>query len=811
MSWFNRDVRKPRRVKPPVARLEGVEAEENRIRKKALYAKAGIFVVLVLLTLGTFVRTDTLEQAVQVGDVWRQDNLSAPFVFAIEKPADLRESERREVRESTPPIFHRDPNALLNALVRRDSLMAQVDRALAALASYQSNLLSGRGQDAVDDSLRFEGIRQRMGVPITSRQWRELSESYNERIPGKSTTSRIPQTGPRLDRSLMLQVWPIATQLLTAGILDIPSDSVRAPRVDIRNRDTRRQNQVSAETVRDLPEARRTARDNMTLSYPDRPDTVAIAMSFFGLVVRPTLIFDATETENAWRQAELAISPNAGGVQANEVIVRRGDVITPEIQRKIVSLDKAVSQRGGARLAWQTTAGQLMLTLAIYVWFFLYLYLLRRGIFRDNRMVLVIAILFALVIVLYGAALRIPGVDMYMVPVAIAAVLMTIIFDSRVAIFGLLVLSIFGSVLLNMDLVYLISTLFAGTLGVFSVRDIRNRGQFFLSAGVVYLGYAIILTAAFLLESTSLDRFLSQLLFVGVNSILVLLAYGFLWVFERAFGLTTDVTLLELSDTNRPLLKELSLRASGTFNHTLQVANLAEAAASAIGANALLTRVGALYHDVGKMDKPEYFVENQRGGANPHDLLKPRMSALIIASHVKEGLVEAESYGLPEAVSKFIPMHHGTTRIEYFYRRAMDAATEETGAVMESDFRYPGPRPDSKETAILMLADSAEAASRALDSPNHKKLKTLIDGLVDARTSDHQLDDTDLTFRDLTTIKATFLNLLVGQFHGRVKYPEDANNAEIEPADEAAASMPLQKDSLGPGELEIVSGGQDLP
>ncbi|MFT5144135.1 MAG: putative nucleotidyltransferase with HDIG domain [Rhodothermales bacterium] len=807
MSWFNRDVRKPRRVKTPTGRLGGVEAGETRIRKKALYVKAAIFLALVLLTLAAFVRSDSLDQVVQVGDVWRQDNLSAPFVFAIEKPAEVRESERIEVRESTPPVFHRDPDALIVAQIRRDTLTAQVARALAAGAAYKSNLLSGRLREAEADSLTFERIRQQTGVPITIRQWQLLSDSYNERIPGKSTTSRSPQTGPRLDIGLMLQVWSIASQLASAGIVDIPRDSIRAQQVDIRNRDTRRQNQVSAETVRDVQEAKQTASDNITLSYPNRPDTVAIAMSFFGYVVRPTLLLDATATRDAWRQAELAISPNAGGVQANEVIVRRGDIITPEIQRKIISLEKAVSERGGARLAWQTIAGQLMLVLAIYLWFFLYLYLLRRAIFDDNRMVLVIAILFALVVVFYGAALRIPGVDMYMVPVAIAAVLLTVIFDSRVAIFGVVVISLFGSVLQQMDLVYLISTLFAGTLGVFSVRDIRNRGQFFLSAGVVYLGYAIILTAAFLLESTSLDRFLSQLLFVGVNSILVLLAYGFLWVFERAFDLTTDVTLLELSDTNRPLLKELSLRASGTFNHTLQVANLAEAAASAIGANALLTRVGALYHDVGKMDKPEYFVENQRGGANPHDQLKPRMSALIIASHVKEGLAVAENYGLPAAVSKFIPMHHGTTRIEYFYRRAVDAATEETGGVMESDFRYPGPRPDSKETAILMLADSAEAASRAMDSPNHKKLKTLIDGLVDARIDDHQLDDTDLTFRDLTTIKATFLNLLVGQFHGRVKYPVDLDKKDVAPAKEAPDPVPIKNDGPGSGELQTVSRG----
>ena len=258
-----------------------------------------------------------------------------------------------------------------------------------------------------------------------------------------------------------------------------------------------------------------------------------------------------------------------------------------------------------------------------------------------------------------------------------------------------------------------------------------------------------------------------------------MLAYPLLWVFERTFDITTDLTLLELSDTNRPILKKLSMRAPGTFNHVLQVANLAEAAAAAVGANALLTRVGALYHDIGKIVKPEYFVENQRPDSNPHDALKPRMSALIIASHVKEGLDLGRDENLPKEVLQFIPMHHGTTRIEYFYRRALDLTQSKDADVSESDFRYPGPVPNSKETGILMLADSVEAASRSLENPNHKRLESLIDGLVEARREDGQLDDTDLTFKDLKVIKETLLNALLGIYHVRVKYPGEDSSEKI--------------------------------
>ncbi|MBO6577204.1 MAG: HDIG domain-containing protein [Rhodothermales bacterium] len=799
MALFKRDPKKARRAKAPVVRLEGVGAEEQKARRRAQYRKTSIFLALVVLTVLAFVRGGTVKQQVTEGDVWRQDNLSAPFDFAIEKPAAVQAAEQEEARTTTPPVFNLDPEYLRDARERSDTLLARIERALEARARFQANRLRGRQAEATADSVVWEALRAQINLPLNSRHWRLLFQSYNERIPGASSASRAPSSGPRLDARVMVDVWSLSQQTLRAGILDVSKDSILASQVEVRDLEDRTREERPITSVYDVAGAIRTARENLSVTFDQRPDTVGIAMAFFGRVAQPNLLYDEATTRDRWNAAISRLSQNAGRVRVNEVIVRRGDVITEDIQLKISSLERALDQRRGARLVWQTLAGQLMLTLAIYVWFFLYLFLLRRVIFEDNRMVLLLAILFTMVVVMYGTALRIEAIDVYMVPVAIAAVLMTVIFDSRVAIFGLLTMAVLGSVLAGMDLVYLLSTLFAGTLGVFSVRDIRNRSQFFVSAGVVYLGYVVILLAAFLLESTSLERFLDQLLFVAINSVLVLLAYGFLWAFERGFGLTTDVTLLELSDTNRPLLKELSLKAPGTFNHTLQVANLAEAAASAIGANALLTRVGALYHDVGKMEKPEYFVENQRGGHNPHDQLKPRMSALIIASHVKEGLATAEEYGLPDAVNRFIPMHHGTTRIEYFYRKAIDGQSDDD-EVMESDFRYPGPRPDSKETAILMLADSVEAASRTLDNPTHKKLKTLIDGLVESRVDDHQLSDTDLTFRDLTRIKETFLNLLMGQFHGRVKYPGGTGEGSEADADAPTATNGQSDTSPAPTE-----------
>ena len=337
--------------------------------------------------------------------------------------------------------------------------------------------------------------------------------------------------------------------------------------------------------------------------------------------------------------------------------------------------------------------------------------------------------------------------------------------------------------------------MFAGTLAVFSVRDVRNRGQIVVSAGLAFAAYVIVIGAFALMRVDSWPQFQEDVLLVGINVVLLLFAHPLLWIIERAFNITTDLTLLELSDTNRPLLKELSMRAPGTFHHSLQVANLAEAAADAIGANSLQVRVGALYHDIGKMLKPEYFIENQRVGENPHDKLSPHMSALILASHVKDGLELGRQHGLPQAVLDFIPMHHGTALMEYFYRRALEQEKADESPVSEAEFRYPGPRPHSNETAILMLADSVEAACRSLEKPTPKKLETLVDSIFQARIEDGQLDGCRLTFADLETIKRTFINILSSMHHIRVKYPgqeEEQDEEDVHP-----------EESIGPDATEL--------
>lgn len=762
-----------KKARPVGDRLEtGRSGEDASTRRKNLLIKAVLFIVLVAVTLAAFPRGEVYEYTVEEGDTWRQPTLVAPFNFPVYKdPATVRK-QREAAREETPPYFRELPNAQEQVAENRDTLAAQLKQIFDAYASFQYHKMRSEPKEARVDSLRYLELRRNARLKATPAQWQLLVNDYVERLPGLSTTTREPPSGPRLDQRLLDAAAQLGMQLLSVGVMNVSRDSIRSNEIIIRNEEERVQRSVSKDNVYGLNEAYDYVREQMNQQFSGSSSRARLAYAFFRAIFQPSLRYQRAETLQERERRASKISPIQGGVEKGEIIVSKGERVTSEIKRQLTSLERVKNERSASTIVWKQMLGEFTLTLAIYLIFFLFLYFLRQETFRDNQKLLLITLLFAFVVALFGVVVRLPWASLYAVPVALVSVQLTIIYDARVGLLGTLTLACLGGAMLGLDLEYTLATFFAGMLGVFSVRDIKNRGQFFLSAMLVFAGYVAILTASWLYLGTPLGRYGTDVLFAAIGSSFTITSYLMLWIFERTFDVTTDLTLLELSDTNRPLLKKLSLRAPGTFNHVLQVANLAEAAADRIGANALLARVGALYHDIGKMLKPEYFVENQRAGANPHDQLKPRMSALIIASHVKEGLEMGKEYGLPERVLKFIPMHHGTTRIEYFYRKAVEQTEEEDSPVLESEFRYPGPRPDSKETGILMLADSVEAASRSLDEPTHNRLRSLIDLIVREHIEDGQLDNTDLTFRDLSDIKDTFLSMLTGIYHVRVKYPD---------------------------------------
>jgi cyclic-di-AMP phosphodiesterase PgpH len=374
-----------------------------------------------------------------------------------------------------------------------------------------------------------------------------------------------------------------------------------------------------------------------------------------------------------------------------------------------------------------------------------------------------------------------------LIPIAFPALVVAVLWDGRLALNMSLVMAILLSgqtpFLGGAVLTTLVTLVMAGAAASLSVRVVRRRAQTWSFIIIIAGAYAVSVTILGLLRSWDVIEVVRYMGWGALNAVGgAFTAMGFLPLFEAATKITTDQTLLELADMNRPLLRRLSREAPGTYAHSIAVANLAEAAASAIDANALLTRVGVYYHDVGKIAKPQYFIENQPGGRNPHDKLKPAMSAAVVRGHVLEGLRLADEAKLPVPVKAFIAEHHGTQPISFFYEKAKELDPD--AELDPMDFRYPGPRPQSKETAIAMLADSVESAARVLPDPTPQRIRELVDRIVKTKMDLDQLTDTPMTLAELTLVKKQFTTILTGMYHHRIDYPpkEEPPAGSPEPA-----------------------------
>lgn len=781
-KWLERLGLRPKGATPVGTDLEsGKRNTSEDTYWRDVIVRSVLFIVLLGATLAAFPRGEVFEYTVQVGDTWRQPTLVAPFNFPIYKDSDRVESEREQARRTTAPLFEEILNPEQISRSHRDTVQQQIDEVLDAYTSSRYQRTRGNDEQAEADSLRYVQLRRNTRVTLSPEQWEVLTENAVEQIPSLSETTREPPASERLDRQMMQAVAEFTTALQRRGVIDLPIDSVYTDHIVVRNEEERIQREISVDRVVGTPEAFRRAEEQLRDQFEDRPDAAQIAFAFFRDTFQPVYEYMAEETEDRREQRAQNVSPISGGVERGEVVVQQGERVTSEVKQKLTSLEREKNQRSATTIVWRQLSGELILVLVTFFFFFFYLYLLRPNIWAENGLIALIVLLFGLVIGLFGIAIRVPELDLYAVPVALISVTLAIVFSVRTALFATLVLAFLGGQMLGMNLQYALAAFFGGMLGIFSVRDIKNRGQFFLSAGLVLLGYGLVIIGTWLFLGTPANRLGDELMFAAVGASFTIVVQPLMWIIERTFGITTDLTLLELSDTNRPLLKRLSLEAPGTFNHSMQVANLAEAAAEKVGANGLLVRVGAFYHDIGKMIKPEQFVENQRGGQNPHDNQTPRISAMFITRHVKQGLKMGKEENLPDRVLQFIVTHHGTARVEYFYQQALKEAGGDETQVNAADYRYPGPRPFSKETGILLLADSTEAACRSLDDPTENNLRKLVESIFQRHIETGQLDDTDLTFREIGAIKEKFMTMLVGVYHSRVKYPGQEEEEETSP------------------------------
>lgn len=478
-----------------------------------------------------------------------------------------------------------------------------------------------------------------------------------------------------------------------------------------------------------------------------------------------------TEAVKAERVAE--IFPTRGMVQKGDLIISRGEIVTGEKFMMLESLKKATeTDVPDLRTTREIFLGQLLIIIIGFTVLLIFLAVLRKDVFSDNRKVMLIFVLMMLVVATYTAILKMPSLSPYVVPLCILPIVIRVFFDTRLALFThVITVLILGSVAPN-GYEFVFMQIIAGMVTIFSVTHLRKRAQLFISAGMIFVSYMVCYVALSVIHEGSLNQVnASNMMWLVGNVLLTLFSYPLIYVFEKLFGLTSDITLMELSDTNSPLLRELSIKAPGTFQHSMQVANLAEAAIFKIGGNSLLIRVGALYHDIGKMEMPLYFIENQSTGVNPHDELSFEESAGIIISHVIKGIEKARKNKIPDLIIDFIRTHHGTTMVQYFYQSFLKNFPEEI--VDEDDFKYPGPLPFSKETAVLMMADSVEASSRSLSKPDADAISKLVDAIIDRQIEQQQFVNCDITFKDISAIKKIFKKMLMSIYHVRVEYPRN--------------------------------------
>ena len=483
------------------------------------------------------------------------------------------------------------------------------------------------------------------------------------------------------------------------------------------------------------------------------------------------IIYDDPATRQWTKQLIDKISLSHGLVQKDEVVILKGEIIDENRFQKLESLKAEMkNQEFSSSSRWLMLLGHFILVSLAMCMLVLFLFLYRREIFDDNRKVLLIMLLMVMVIYLFLWARKVNMFDIYLVPVCILPIIIRAFFDTRTALFTHIVTLLIIGFEAPSGFEFMFIQTIAGMVSIFTIRNMSRRVQFFITVLMIFLSYTVAFIGVSILHEAnfrSID-WLNLKWFLG-NSVITLFAFPLIFIFEKAFGFLSDVSLMELSDSNSPLMRELSMKAPGTFQHSLQVANLAEAAIFHIGGNSLLIRAGAMYHDIGKMDMPMYFIENQNTNNNPHDDLSFEESAKIIKSHVIRGIENARKHKLPEQIIDFIRTHHGTVRLQYFYQSFLKNFPEMVPD--EILFRYPGPLPFSRETAVLMMADSVEAASRSLKNADAESISNLVESIINNQIEQKQFDNAPITLKDISEIKKLFKKMLMSIYHIRIEYP----------------------------------------
>ena len=729
----------------------------------------------------TFPTGFSIRYSYQLNDI-ANEPIIAPFDFGILKTEQKLNIDLEEARSSVPFSFSRDQDFVNNQISVIDTFFIYLNDIYSAhdlfissqdslykyryepeFESFQSSFIA----DSTTYVTLYNEFLNQYQFQIDKAQWDQLlgiNESLSEPINLELFKNQIKQ--------ICLNRW-------AEGIIDEPLENIFSSEISI----IQGGELVIAPTknYNDIEAAWKKNREEVNQLYDNELDIKSVlSYELINEFTKPNILFDKDLTDSRQKERLDKVSRFQGTVLANELIVDTNNRITDSVLLKLKSLQVESERRLGYERAadkFREYLGAFFVVSILLFLLFSFFYIYRNEYFENHKILVLIGFLMYL-IVFFSWIIVSYQLPVYIIPIAMFSILLTVLLDTTVALISSTILILLISLLIGNDLDFAIIQFFVSFIAILSVRKLRKRRQIITTMLTLVLCSLFVFFSVMLFKGIDfLDYNYSTVGYLALASFLCpILAFGLVPLFESFFGITTDLSLIELLDYDQPLLKKLMEDAPGTHTHSVKVGTLAESCANAIGARALLCRVGSYYHDIGKIKKPEYYAENQIG-INKHDSITPHMSAKILKQHVTDGLSLADEYGLPNIVKDFIETHHARNRMEFFYNKALEADKK----VDENEFRYPGPKPRSKETGIVMLAEAIEAQANSLKNPTLEKFESMIDIAIRSRLEDGQLDECPLTMEDLQKIKGRrdgkhgLLPVLSGLYHSRPEYPSKDN------------------------------------
>ena len=690
--------------------------------KKNIYLGI-LFGLSIILVTYLFPREGKFRYEYQKGRPWMHEVLIAPMDFPVYKTETELNRERDSMLTTFSPFFSYDTSLVNYELNNFNAYFNEL---------RLGNTGTGNELSASD----YEMIRSKLALIIDEVYETGIYER-NERTEGLLNENK----------SIMLVKGNVAEEVLIKNLF-----THKEAYEYVRNKRLELQNEIS---------------DNVSLRVFEFLSAISL-----GDFLKPNVSYNEVKSDAERENILKEISLTRGLIQKGELIISRGELVNDWRFRVLESFRQEYAERVGIYNSWLFILGQVLLVSACFLILFLFLYNFRREVLESFQKTLFILILLIVFVALTRIVIMLPEISVYLIPFAIIPIIIRTFYDPRLALFILLVTMMITGFIVPNSFEFIFLNFLGAVVVIFTLTNTYRRGKLFFSASMVFLTLSLVYFGIGIIQEGDVSEieWLNYAWFAG-NSVLILLSYPLIYIFEKTFGFLSDATLFELSDTNQPLLRKLAEEAPGSFQHSMQVANLAEEGARVVGANPLLIRAGALYHDIGKVAGSEYFTENQSEQFNPHDNLEPEKSAEIIIGHIKQGLELAKKNGLPQQIIDFIRTHQGTTKAYYFYIQYKEKYPDRD--IDLSEFTYPGPKPFTKEQAILMMADAVEASSRSLKEYSEDKIRTLVDNIIDNQMKEGQFTLAPITFRDISKIKETFVSRLNTIYHARISYPGD--------------------------------------